>query len=64
MSEELQGLVKTNPVDEKINNLVENIMNEQDPNTTKDLVDLFNWNISKKSVARIQKLNNLFLFLL
>ena len=49
-----------NSVDTKINSLMEDIMEEQDPNKTKDLVDLFNWNISKKNVARIQKLNTLY----
>lgn len=47
-------------VDAKISSLMEDIMEEQDPNKTKDLVDLFNWHMSKKNVARIQKLNNLY----
>ena len=49
-----------NSVDTKINSLMEDIMEEQDPNKTKDLVDLFNWHMSKKNVVRIQKLNNLY----
>lgn len=60
MTEETKDVVQLNPLDTKINGLVENIMEEQDPTKTKDLVDLFNWNISKKNVARIQKLNNLY----
>ena len=48
------------PVDNTIRGLVENIMEEQDPNKTKDLVDMFNWNMSKKNVARLEKLNNLY----
>lgn len=47
-------------VDSKIDSLLEDIIEEQDPNKTKDLVDLFNWHMSKKNVVRIQKLNNLY----
>ena len=60
MNQDTLDIVCSNPLDEKLNNIVENIMDEQDPNKTKDLVDLFNWNISKKNIARIQKLNNLY----
>lgn len=55
-----QDLVPRNPLDMKLDTLVENILDEQDPNKTKDLVDLFNWNISKKNIVRLQKLNNLY----
>lgn len=48
------------PLDSTIGSIVESIMNESDPNKTKDLVELFNWNISKKNIARIQKLNTLY----
>lgn len=54
------NVVEINSIDLKLKNLVDSIMEEQDPDKTKDLVDLFNWNISKKNVARIQKLNNLY----
>ena len=60
MSEETKEVVPVNPLDDKISGLVETIMDEEDPNKTKDLVDLFNWNMSKKNVARLQKLNNLY----
>lgn len=50
----------TAPVDEKINCLVTDIMDEQDPAKTKDLVELFNWNMSKKNIARIKTLNQLY----
>ena len=60
MSETNTDIVPCNSLDEKLNSLVENIMGEQDPNKTKDLVDLFNWNISKKNIVRLQKLNNLY----
>ena len=48
------------PIDENIEGLVTNILQEQDPNKTKDLVDLFNWNMSKKNILRVQKLNTLY----
>ena len=60
MSDEVKDVVQLSPLDDKINGLVETIMEEQDPNKTKNLVDLFNWNMSKKNVARLQKLNNLY----
>ena len=60
MSAEEKDIVELTPLDKKLNGLVETIMEEEDPNKTKDLVDLFNWNISKKNIARIQKLNNLY----
>ena len=49
-----------NSADTKIDSLMKDILEEQDPNKTKDLVDLFNWHMSKKNVLRIQKLNNLY----
>lgn len=50
----------TAPVDKKIDCLVTDIMDEQDPAKTKDLVELFNWNMSKKNIARIKTLNQLY----
>lgn len=60
MTEELTDVMEVSPLDEKINHLVEDIMVEEDPSKTRDLVDLFNWNMSKKNVARLQKLNTLY----
>lgn len=60
MTNETQEIVDLSPLDKKIKGLVTDIMDEQDPSKTKDLVELFNWNISKKNVARIEKLNNLY----
>ena len=60
MNTEVDTELSVAPIDAKIDSLVTDILDEQDPNKTKDLVDLFNWNISKKNVARIQKLNNLY----
>lgn len=59
MNEEITSIVKPN-IDTQIEGLVETIIDEQDPNKTKDLVDLFNWNMSKKNVVRLQKLNTLY----
>lgn len=53
-------VVTKSTVDENITTLVDNIMEEQDPTRTKDLVDMFNWNMSKKNIARIQKLSYLY----
>ena len=44
MTDETKDVVVC-PLDQKLNGLVSDIMEEQDPNRTKDLVDLFNWNI-------------------
>lgn len=60
MNLDSQDITVVNPVDGAIKEIVSGIMQEQDPKKTKDLVDLFNWNISKKNVARIEKLNNLY----
>lgn len=48
------------PLDMHISEIVDDVINESDINKTKDLVALFNWNISKKNVVRLQKLNSLF----
>lgn len=49
-----------NPIDSTIKDLMEDIIEETNPEKTKDLVTLFNWNMSKKNIARIQKLNDLY----
>lgn len=60
MSDSTTDIVPCNPLDEKLDTIVDSILDEQDPKKTKDLVDLFNWNMSKKNILRIQKLNNLY----
>lgn len=47
-------------LDEKITSLTEQIIDEDDVAKTKQLVSLFNWNLSKKNIARLQKLHNLY----
>ena len=58
--EKNEDIVVSSPIDQKLTGLVDTIMNEEDPNKTKDLVELFNWNMSKKNILRLQKLNNLY----
>ena len=43
-----------------IQQLADSIRDEQDVAKTQDLISLFNWNLSKKNVARLLKLNNLY----
>lgn len=57
MNDEKQMLA---PLDTRLDTLVQDILEEGDPNKTKDLVDMFNWNMSKKNVVRLQKLNSLY----
>lgn len=60
MSGELTPKVSTTEIDTQLSDIANKVMIETDANKTKDLVDLFNWNISKKNVARVLKLNELF----
>ena len=53
-------LIIPNQLDSTIQNIVDDVVKESDIAKTKDLVALFNWNISKKNVVRLQKLNSLF----
>ena len=57
MIEETSDLI---PADESLAQLVQDVMAETDVDKTKDLIALFNWNLAKKNVARVHKLNNLF----
>lgn len=49
-----QGIVQTT------NNIAQQIMDCEDPEQSKRLVDLFNWNIAKKNAIRILKLSGVF----
>lgn len=60
MTENKETSLPCSSVDVKLNNLIEDIMEEEDPNKTKDLVNLFNWHMSKKNILRINKLNDLY----
>lgn len=52
-------LIKTNKLDQETQELVSQAINETDPKKVKDLTDLFNAAIQKKSMVRITKLNDL-----
>lgn len=60
MTEDNKEIVQVDSLNSKLDTLVTDIMQEDDPNKTKDLVNVFNWNISKKNIARIHTLNNLY----
>lgn len=60
MIENTQDVEVQNNIDSTLSSLVDDILYESSPEKTKDLVELFNWNISKKNIARIHKLNNLY----
>ena len=60
MSDEPKEIVDTSSLDANIQELANQVMNEPSVDKTKDLVSLFNWNISKKNVSRILKLHSLY----
>lgn len=53
-------LIDTSTVDSKIGDIAKEVLQEDNPDKAKDLISLFNWNMSKKNVARILKLNELY----
>lgn len=60
MSEETRALVDTSSIDTEITGLASQVLVESDPEKAKQLIALFNWNISKKNTARILKMNDLY----
>lgn len=56
----LEQPVNIAPLNHSIDELAHQIVEEQDVSTTKDLVELFNWNLSKKNAIRLLKLNGLY----
>lgn len=60
MSEETKALVDTSSIDTEITGLASRVLEESDPEKAKQLIALFNWNISKKNTARILKMNDLY----
>lgn len=62
MSEELNVCPATDltELEEKVSDIVTQVIQENDVDKTRDLISLFNWNMTKKSVVRVQKLNSLF----
>ena len=56
MSDETNELIEV----DKLTELTQLIDEEQDIGKTKNLIDLFNWQLSKRNISRVHKLNNLF----
>ena len=60
MNNEEIHLINTSQVDTAIADVATQVLAESDPDKAKNLISLFNWNMSKKNVARILKLNQLY----
>lgn len=56
----IQSIVASAELDEQLTDIANKVIVENDVTKAKELVDLFNWNMSKKNVARVLKLNELF----
>lgn len=54
------ALVDTSSIDQETNSLAMQILEEKDPDKAKQLIAMFNWNLSKKNTSRILKLNGLY----
>lgn len=54
------SLVDTSSIDHRTNELAQQILAESDPEKAKQLISLFNWNLSKKNTSRVLKLNDLY----
>ena len=52
--------INTADIDAKVTDIVSKVLDEEDVSKTKDLMSLFNWNMSKKNMLRVLKLNNLY----
>lgn len=60
MTEENSIVEVSESLDTRLTELKDSIEKEKDPEKTKQLIDLFNWTISKKNMNRIIKLNGLY----
>ena len=60
MIEENKSIVDCSTIDREVTELANQVLQETDVDKTKDLIALFNWNLSKKNVSRLLKLNNLY----
>ena len=60
MIDENKALVDTTAIDADIADIANQVLSESSVDKTKDLVSLFNWQMSKKNVSRLLKLNNLY----
>lgn len=52
--------IDVKPLDNDINDIAQKLIDEKDVDTSKDLIQLFNWNLSKKNALRILKLSGLY----
>lgn len=59
MKEDTVALIDSSGVDAQIVDTANKILNGTSVDETKDLVALFNWNMSRKNVSRLIKLNGL-----
>lgn len=60
MSQELTTKIEMSKLDESLHDISNNIANETDPAKVKDMVELFNWSMSKKNTARLTKLSEIY----
>lgn len=58
--DQTKSVVDNTDLDTKIAELANQVVAESDPAKSKQLVELFNWYISKKNTARVVKLNELY----
>ena len=57
---ETTAIVDTSSIDSETSTLAMRILEEKDPDKAKQLISMFNWNLSKKNTSRILKLNGLY----
>ena len=56
----MDELVAVDTIKSEIKDITNKALNETDINKTNELISLFNWNMSKKNLARVMKLDSLF----
>lgn len=60
MNNEETNIIPVQEVNTTIEEVANKVLTENNPEEAKKLISLFNWNMSKKNVARIVKLNELY----
>lgn len=60
MNNEENSIIPLDEVNKTIGDVASQVLSENNPEEAKKLISLFNWNMSKKNVARIVKLNELY----
>lgn len=56
----MDELVAVDTIKSEIKDITNKALSETDINKTNELISLFNWNMSKKNLARVMKLDSLF----